>query len=145
MSENKAIVAGEIIYIGDVEYVGQKGTQKRIIAIREGDEYPQDVGIEFFGEAKVAMLEGYAVGDHAEVSYNRRGREYQGRYYVNLAAWKIDGNPSGASVHTDTSVHTDDGETRHNSAGSATGDSGLHDAANEAMGDSGKDQDSLSF
>jgi len=38
-------------------------------------------------------------GDRVKVSFNIRGNEYKGRYYVNLQAWKIEsagGESSGS-------------------------------------------------
>jgi hypothetical protein len=44
---------------------------------------------------KCATLDKYAVGQSVAVSFNVRGNEYQGKYYVSLQAWKIE---AGANV-----------------------------------------------
>ena len=44
---------------------------------------------------KTNLLEGLAEGDEVEVSFNVRGNEYNGRYYVNLQAWKLQKQDDG--------------------------------------------------
>jgi hypothetical protein len=38
----------------------------------------------------MAVLESLGVGQQVEVSYNVRGREFNGKYYNTLDAWKIE-------------------------------------------------------
>ena len=42
-----------------------------------------------FGDDKVAELGKFAEGDTVRVSFNLRAREYNGRWYNDLRAWKI--------------------------------------------------------
>jgi len=47
---------------------------------------------------RVSLLDAVNVGDTAKVYFDVRGREWQGKYFTNLHAWKIeaqqsDGNP----------------------------------------------------
>ncbi|MBO4634444.1 MAG: DUF3127 domain-containing protein [Bacteroidales bacterium] len=42
-----------------------------------------------FGQDKVAELDKYQVGDRIRVSFNIRGREYNGRWYTDLQIWRI--------------------------------------------------------
>jgi hypothetical protein len=83
-------VYGEVIHLGEVQEVGEKGFQKREIAVRTFDKYPQEVGIELAGEG-LELIESkrVEVGSEVTVKCNIRGREYNGRYYTNLRAWSI--------------------------------------------------------
>ena len=47
-----------------------------------------------FGQDKVAELDKYQVGDRIKVSFNLKGREYNGRWYNDLSIWRI--APAGA-------------------------------------------------
>ena len=38
---------------------------------------------------KCQILDSFKPRDEVEVSYNLNGNEYNGKYYVNLVAWKI--------------------------------------------------------
>ncbi|MEM9157584.1 MAG: DUF3127 domain-containing protein [Verrucomicrobiota bacterium] len=65
------------------------GFSKREFVVTSEDKYPQDIKFECTKE-KIEMLEKVREGDKVKVSFNIRGNEYNGRYYVNLQAWRID-------------------------------------------------------
>jgi hypothetical protein len=72
------------------------GFTKREFVISTNEQYPQDVKLECIKD-KTSLLDGLSDGDDVEVSFNVRGNEYNGKYYVNLQAWKLikmDGGPA---------------------------------------------------
>lgn len=85
---DKYQIQGEIIHVGEVETF-DSGFTKRIFAIRTDGEYAQEVGLEVVKD-KCSMLDPIQLGERVTVSFNIRGREYEGRYYVNLSAWRIE-------------------------------------------------------
>jgi hypothetical protein len=91
---------GKIKVIMDVQTFGS-GFTKREFVITTEEQYPQDVKFEALKE-KTAILDQYSVGDQVKVSFNVRGNEYQGKYYVSLQSWKIDNigaaTSGGASI-----------------------------------------------
>lgn len=53
-------------------------------------QYPKTIGFEIFGQEKVDKFIQYnKVGDEVEVSFNPQSREYNGRIYTTLQAWKV--------------------------------------------------------
>jgi len=66
------------------------GFSKRelVVAVLDGN-YTQDISLEFLKE-KAELLDDLAIGDDVNVSFNIRGREYNGRYFNNLTAWKLE-------------------------------------------------------
>ncbi len=64
------------------------GFSKREFVITTQEQYPQDVKFESVKD-KITMLDGLKEGDDVDVAFNLRGNEYQGKYYVNLQAWKV--------------------------------------------------------
>ena len=83
---------------GIVKIIGQiqsfaSGFQKREIVITTDEKYPQDVKIDFVKEG-CDRLEAFQVGDTATIFFNVRGNEYQGKHYVSLQGWKIEGDGS---------------------------------------------------
>jgi len=70
------------------------GFSKREFVVTTRDRYPQPIKLEFTKE-RCAQLDGYQPGDPVRVFYNLRGNEYNGRYFVNLQAWRIE--PEGAA------------------------------------------------
>ncbi len=65
------------------------GFTKREFVVTTEDKFPQDIKLELIKD-KCALVDGYASGEEVTVSFNIRGNENNGRYYVNLQAWKID-------------------------------------------------------
>lgn len=50
-----------------------------------------------FGDNLIAELDKFTVGDQVKVSFNVRAREYNGRWYNDIRAWRITSN-QGASA-----------------------------------------------
>jgi single-stranded DNA-binding protein len=65
------------------------GFQKREFVVTTQEQYPQDIKFEVVQD-KVSLLDGIQSGDSVKVGFDIRGNEYQGRYFVNLRAWKLD-------------------------------------------------------
>lgn len=88
-------LTGTITFIGDTGTFGASGFRKRIIALNDGGQYPQEIGFEFTQD-KCDILNGYNVGDNVKISYNLRGNrveaEFGGepRFYNSLQGWRIE-------------------------------------------------------
>ena len=68
----------------------QSGFTKREFVLSTDEQYPQDIKLECVKD-KCALLDSVQQGGRVTVSFRIRGNEYQGRYYVNLQAFKIEG------------------------------------------------------
>jgi len=66
------------------------GFQKREFVITTAEQYPQDIKFEVVKD-KCSDLDRYTVGQSVTVHFNIRGNEYNGKYYVSLQAWKLEG------------------------------------------------------
>ena len=65
------------------------GFKKRTIVIDTGGKYPQKVAVDFAKE-KINLLDNLAKGQEVTIGVNIRGNEYNGKYYVSLAGWRVD-------------------------------------------------------
>ena len=93
-------VSGKIKLIFD-EQSFASGFTKREFVITTQEQYPQDLKFECVKD-KTAMLNGLQPGADVTVHFNLRGNEYQGKYFVNLQAWKLDkGVSTGAEESFD--------------------------------------------
>ncbi len=63
-------------------------TKREMVVIVEDGKYPQEINLEFVQD-KVALLDTLQPGQVVTVSFDIRGREYNGRYFNNLQGWKI--------------------------------------------------------
>ena len=64
-------------------------TKREVVVTSEEDRFPQDIAFEFVKE-KAAMLDGIQEADRVRIFFDLRGREYNGRYFVNVSGWKIE-------------------------------------------------------
>lgn len=84
-------IKGKIVdSLQEVTGTSARGEWRRKEFVIETDEqYPKKICFTLFND-KITLLEGYEVGADVEVSFNLESREYQGRYFHNVNAWKID-------------------------------------------------------
>lgn len=59
-----------------------------MVVIVEDGKYPQEINLEFVQD-KVALLDKLQPGQSVTVSFDIRGREYNGRYFNNLQGWRV--------------------------------------------------------
>lgn len=64
------------------------GFSKRNIVVKTEERYPQDILVEFLKE-NAKMVEPLKEGTRIKLSFDLRGREYNGRYFVSVAGWKV--------------------------------------------------------
>lgn len=81
-------LTGEIKIIQEVKTFDSGFTKREMVVIVEDGKYPQEINIEFVQD-KVALLDNLQVGQEVTVTFDIRGREYNGRYFNNLQGWKI--------------------------------------------------------
>lgn len=86
--------SGKIKLISDTQNF-PSGFSKREFVVTTGDgKYPQDLKFEMVKD-KCATLDDYKEGNDVKVSFDIRGNEYNGKYYVNLSCWKLEGGSGG--------------------------------------------------
>jgi single-strand DNA-binding protein len=83
------VVEGKLIKVCDTET--KSGTFKSrdfIIEMPDG-KYPQLVKFQLVQD-KVDMIDQFLEGQEIKVHFNLRGKEWQGKYFTSLNAWKIE-------------------------------------------------------
>ena len=58
-----------------------------VIEVADG-QYPQMVKFQLVQD-KCNLVDDYSEGDQVEVEFDLRGREWNGKYFTNLQAWRI--------------------------------------------------------
>ncbi|MBO8485718.1 MAG: DUF3127 domain-containing protein [Bacteroidetes bacterium] len=76
---------------------GNWSKQEFIIEYQEGN-FPSQACFNVWGEDKVKDLERFQIGDSVKVSFNISSREYNGRWYTDLRAWRLDSSGEAASA-----------------------------------------------
>lgn len=85
---NNLQITGKIVKIDETQTFSS-GFQKREFVVETEDKYPQKIKLEFLKD-KVNSLDAVSPGDVVEVGFNLRGSEYNGKFYVNLVAWRME-------------------------------------------------------
>ena len=87
--------AGKLKWIGDTQSFPSGFTKREFVVTTAADKYPQDLKFEVVKD-KCPLLDPFELGQDVQVSFDIRGNEYNGKYFVNLACWKIQvGGASG--------------------------------------------------
>ena len=89
-------LTGKIKLIQEAKTFDSGFTKREMVVIVEDGKYPQEINIEFVQD-KVSLLDSLQPGQEVTVTFDIRGREYNGRYFNNLQGWKIEmqGDESG--------------------------------------------------
>lgn len=67
-----------------------KEWRKQSFVIDSGAQFNPLVCFSLFGDDKINMLRDFGSGQEVKVSFNVSSREYNGRWYHNLDAWRIE-------------------------------------------------------
>jgi len=58
-------------------------------------QYPKKVSFTAMGDKLLPVVKSLSVGQLVEVHYNLDAREYNGKWFTNINAWRIDKNSEG--------------------------------------------------
>ena len=98
-------LTGTVKVILDQQTFDSGFTKREFVVTTPDDRYPQDIKLDCVKE-KFALLDRVSVGQNVKVTFDLRGNEYNGRYYVNLTAWRVE--PADAAAATDEMPPMDD-------------------------------------
>jgi hypothetical protein len=79
---------GTLKVVMETQKFGSGFVKREFVVTIGEDRYPQDIKLEFVKD-KVTLLDRYKPGQRVKVGFDLRGGEHNGRYYVNLQAWRI--------------------------------------------------------
>lgn len=96
-------LSGKVKVIQDAQTFGSGFTKREFVVTVEDGKYPQDINLELVQD-KVSLLDTVNVGDEVTVTFDIRGREYNGRYFNNLQAWKLVVDSAGGSAPAEEPV-----------------------------------------
>lgn len=105
-------ITGKLIQKYDTEKKTEKfSVRDFVIEVTDG-QYPNFVKFQSTND-RCSLIDGYNVGDTIKVHFDLRGREWQGKYFTNLNAWRIEnpaqGAPGAPQAQDDTPVFNEDG------------------------------------
>ncbi len=82
---------------------------KQEFVLETQETYPKKICIGVMGD-KTQELKKFATGNEVKVSLNLESREYNGKWYTNVNAWRIEaasaGNQAPEETYVDNTEHT---------------------------------------
>ena len=88
---------GEVIALTPIEHVGQNGMPKRQLVIKFQDGQYEKVQPFTLLKERAEMCKAQ-VGSRVVVSWDYNGREWNGKYYADAVAWKVEVQGQAGSV-----------------------------------------------
>jgi hypothetical protein len=79
---------GNLHKIYEIESKTESFRTREFVVTTDGN-YPQYVKFQLTQD-KVTAIDGMKESDRVKVTFDLRGREWQGKYFTNLNAWKVD-------------------------------------------------------
>lgn len=98
---NSFELTGTLKVLEDLQTFASGFTKREFVIEIPDGKYPQMVKFEVVRD-KINQLDKVSIGDELKVTFDVRGNEYKGRYYVNLNAWKIEGGGGGGGGNGDS-------------------------------------------
>ncbi len=82
-------LSGTVKEIFDEQTFASGFNKREFVVTTETDKFPQDIKFECLKD-KVELVNKLKQGDKVKIHFDLNGREWQGKYFVNLVAWKIE-------------------------------------------------------
>lgn len=103
--------------------------KREFVITTQDEQYARTICFTLFND-KVSLIEGFQPGTELEIAFNLESREYQGRYFHNVNAWRIQpamaaapGAPHGTVPQFDPNAYAAPATSNDNAnAGSADAD-----------------------
>lgn len=90
-------LTGTVKEIFDEQTFASGFNKREFVVTSEADKFPQDIKFECLKD-KVELVNNLSKGDKVKVTFDINGREWNGKYFVNLAAWRVDAAGAGGAA-----------------------------------------------
>lgn len=100
---------GEVIALTPIEHVGQNGMPKRQLVIKTKDDKFDKTQPFTLLKERAEMCKAQ-VGDRVVVSWDYNGREWNGKWFADAIAWKIEVQAGSVQQQQPAPFHPDNDE-----------------------------------
>lgn len=122
MAANEFFIEGKLLKKYDTQQVTATFSKREMVVEVPGT-YVQYVKFEL-KQARCAELDNFQEGEAIKVHFNIEGREWQGKYFTNLAAWRLEkvGAATPAAPTNNSSFPTANDEPKFDAVGGGDDD-----------------------
>ena len=82
-------IAGKVVKIFDIESKTDSFQARDFVIESANDRYPQMIKFQLTQD-RCSIVDNCKEGDELKVYFDLRGREWNGKYFTNLNAWKVE-------------------------------------------------------
>jgi len=82
-------ISGKVVKVFDVESKTDSFQARDFVIESANDRYPQMIKFQLTQD-RCSIVDNYKEGDQIKVFFDLRGREWNGKYFTNLNAWKVE-------------------------------------------------------
>lgn len=83
-------IIGKLVKVFETESKTDSFRAREFVIEVDGGTYPQFVKFQCVQD-RTTMIDPYKEGEQIKVHFDLRGREWQGKYFTNLNAWRVEG------------------------------------------------------
>lgn len=85
---SELVIKGTIKSIGDVQVVSEKFQKVEFVIVTD-DKYPKSVAFQVTNDKIDNFIKYNSEGQLVEVKFNAESKEFNGRWFTNLTAWRV--------------------------------------------------------
>ncbi|MDA9773922.1 DUF3127 domain-containing protein [Saprospiraceae bacterium] len=82
-------ISGKVVKIFDIESKTESFQAREFVIETANDRYPQMIKFQLTQD-RCSVVDNYKEGEEIKVFFDLRGREWNGKYFTNLNAWKVE-------------------------------------------------------
>ncbi|MBI5917631.1 MAG: DUF3127 domain-containing protein [Bacteroidetes bacterium] len=90
-------IEGKLLRKYDTESKSQSFTAREFVLEIQDGNYPQYIKFQLTQD-RCAAIDAHKEGEQIKVHFDLRGREWQGKYFTNLNAWRVEKASAAASA-----------------------------------------------
>ena len=100
-------MTGTVKLVKETQTFASGFTKREFVLTTEDDRYPQEVAMACIKDG-CSLLDAVQAGERLRVLFSIRGREYQGRHFVNLEVFKFERLDASAAAGEEPPVASDE-------------------------------------
>ena len=81
-------LTGKLHRVFDTEQIKETFRKREFVVEKQDGQYPEYIKFQLVQD-RTSLMDEFDEGDEVTVSFDLRGREWQGKFFTNLQAWRI--------------------------------------------------------
>ena len=88
-------LTGKLHRIFDTEQIKETFRKREFVVEKVDGQYPEFIKFQLVQD-RTSLMDQFSEGDEVTVSFDLRGREWQGKFFTNVQAWRVQSAGGGS-------------------------------------------------